>query len=143
MSTRTLRMRLLIAWVTLLTLACVSPISDPLGRKYALEETQRRYTELIRWGEFERAAGFVPSAHLPAFDTSIARFAAFRVTDYDVGRIDFDEDHTRADVTVTYHGYAERTLVERPVVEHQVWTRDGMSNHWLVEPSNSPPTRVQ
>ncbi|MCH2171106.1 hypothetical protein MK489_10015 [Myxococcota bacterium] len=142
MSKREIRLVCLIASLVMPLIACVSPISDPLGRKYALEETQRHYTELIRWGEYDRASDYVPPSHRDAFDDSIARLKGFRVTDYEVGRIDIDEDHTRADVTVTYHGYAETTLIERPVVEHQAWSREGMSNHWFVEPSRPSLTQI-
>ncbi|MGH0031874.1 MAG: hypothetical protein ACQGVC_18960 [Myxococcota bacterium] len=50
-------------WLALATAAwllagCVSP-TDPLGREDALEDAQQRYTDLIRWGELEKAALFV------------------------------------------------------------------------------------
>ena len=38
--------------------SCISP-TDPLGREEALEVAQKKYTELIRWGDVERAVTYV------------------------------------------------------------------------------------
>ncbi len=55
-----MRGRLALVVFTLLS-GCVSP-SDPLGRQDALEEAQQKYTELVRWGDVERAGKFVDPA---------------------------------------------------------------------------------
>ena len=66
--------------------------------------------------------------------TSLAMAPAFetiRITDFDIGRIDFQED--AATVTVTYHGYGLATFLEKRIRETQEWVRhDG--NVWWVRP---------
>ena len=40
-------------------LGCASSFVDPTGQRTSLENAQREYTKLIRWGEIRRAAGYV------------------------------------------------------------------------------------
>ena len=42
------------------SLGCAnSTMTDPYGKRTSLDESQRRYTELVRWGEIEMASVFV------------------------------------------------------------------------------------
>ncbi len=52
---------LLFTAAALISSGCFS-LTDPLGREDALEETQREYTKLMRWGEIERASVYVDPA---------------------------------------------------------------------------------
>ena len=106
--------------------------SDPLGRHDALELAQKRYTEAIRWGYLDRARGFVQPEHREAFEGLMPRLEEIRITDFEIGQIEGDENE--ASVTVTYRGYALAYQIERPFREHQQWTRvEGLSNQWHVE----------
>lgn len=112
--------------------ACVSP-TDPLGREEALEEAQRRYTELVRWGEAEQAGRYVDPELRDEFVRLARQLGDLRITDYEIGEIERQDDS--AVVTVTYEGYAVATLVERSARERQEWFRaPGLANVWLVRP---------
>lgn len=127
--------------------ACVSP-SDPLGREDALEETQNRYTDLIRWGELERAAHFVDPEYREAFLAFEEEFEELRITDTEIDGIDFTgdfdiehdnnaanpEDSETATIAVEYKGFVISQMIERGVRERQVWYRDSFRNHWRVRP---------
>jgi len=111
---------------------CISP-TDPMGRQDALENSQRDYTKLVRWGDMERAAEFVDPALREAFLSYTEEFAAIRITDFDIGPIHYEADGS-ARVSVTYHGYSVGTFLDRPIREDQEWYREGRGNAWWVRP---------
>ena len=111
---------------------CVSP-TDPLGRQDALEEAQKRYTELIRWGDVVRAGAYVDPELRADFLELATAMAGLRITDFEVGDIEFD--HDKASVMVIYRGYAVSEYVERSAREVQEWHRDGLKNNWQVRPA--------
>ena len=130
-------MRGRLAWVVWIAVAvlgssCFSP-TDPLGRQEALEEMQRKYTDLVRWGDLERAEKFVDPELRDNFKREAGGLAGLRITDHEIGEIEYGEDS--AIVTVTYKGYATATLVERTSRERQEWVRvAGLQNVWHVRP---------
>ena len=97
---------LLFTAAALISSGCFS-LTDPLGREDALEETQREYTKLMRWGEIERASVYVDPALRQEFLSYEDDFEAIHVTDFDIGNIRF-EDGNEAIVVVTYHAYSKR-----------------------------------
>ena len=115
----------------LLATGCTTLFTDPLGRRDALEEQQRSYTQLIRWGDVERAAEFVDPEMRADFVAYAPAFDAIRITDFDIGKIEYGEDE--ATVTVTYHAYGLSTFVEKRIRETQRWVRAG-GNSWQVRP---------
>jgi len=110
--------------------SCISP-TDPLGREEALEDAQKKYTELIRWGDVERAVTYVEEDQRDEFLELADSMEDLHITDFDIGEIDFTKD--KATVTVTYHGYSEAVYVEHSAREVQEWERkEGIENHWFV-----------
>ena len=110
--------------------ACVSP-NDLMDRKGSLEESQLRYTQLVRWGELEKASAYVDPELRDDFRSHAAAFETIRITDYEIGDIAYDDGLASATVEVTYRGYVLTALVERPIRETQRWYREGGSS-WLV-----------
>jgi len=100
-----------------------------------LEDSMRTYTKLVRWGELERASEFVDEAVRPEFVALRPHMERLRVTDFEMGPVDFAEDGG-ARVVVVYHAYDVHTLVERRIVEAQEWTAAGRSV-WKVRPDLS------
>ena len=127
--------RMVITGVSLLCFGCILA-GDPMGRKYSLENAQRRYTDAIRWGQFDKAEVFVVPEVLEEFHSYAAAFDQIRITDYEVGRIVLDEEKKNATVNVTYHGYRNGTFVEKPLQEVQKWIRIS-GNDWSVRPQMS------
>jgi hypothetical protein len=110
--------------------ACVSP-NDLMDRKGRLEETQLSYTQHVRWGELEKASAYVDPELRDDYRSHAAAFETIRITDYEIGNIEYDDGLASATVEVTYRGYALTALIERPIRETQRWYRDGGSS-WLV-----------
>lgn len=116
------------------TLGCAS--IDFTGKEYALEEAQRRYTELVRWGEIEGASAYVDPAIASEFLVTAERFQDIRITDLESGPLKFGEGANTATVDVVYHAYSIRMLVEQKFREHQVWYREvSAGNEWRVRPN--------
>ena len=104
-----------------------------MGRQNALEQAQRDYTQRIRWGELKRASHYVDPEMRDEFLAQREIFESLRVTDFEIGEIEFGESEDFAEVVVTYRAYSLATLIERPIKEKQEWHREpGLSNTWLV-----------
>jgi hypothetical protein len=110
---------------------------DPLKREYSLGESQKRYTELVRFGKFADASAFVDPVMTEEFVQSFPSHKNFAFTDYESGQIEFDDEGTRenATVRVEYSGYHSDSLVLMDFVENQHWYRDSVMNDWLVRSS--------
>ncbi len=128
------------AWIPLLVLplffstGCLNVLADPLGRRHALQESQRDYTKYIRWGDIEAASEFVDPELRDAFRGYGPAFEGLNITDFDISKISYGEGHASATVRVTYHGYSLKSLVEKQIRETQVWVRPGRGNTWWVRP---------
>jgi len=111
--------------------------SDPFDRGYSLEEAQRKYTSLVRWGEFKKASAFVQEDVRDVFLRDAPSPKQLRFTDYEVGQVEIDDDTGTSTVEVTYFAYQPASPLEISVVETQHWERDGIGNNWRVRPSFS------
>jgi hypothetical protein len=132
-------MRLTMTITFLLTLlmasGCASSFTDPSGKHRTFEIAQQRYTELVRWGELERASAYVAPDSREEFLKEASQMRGVRVTDFDSGTPEFLDDANTATVTVVYFTYSETTLVAKQIREEQEWYReDGIKNQWLVRP---------
>jgi hypothetical protein len=124
----------LLGFALLATLGCAS--LDFTGKRYALEEAQRRYTELVRWGEIEGASAYVDPAITADFLVTAKRFQDIRFTDFESGPLQFGEGSDTATVDVVYHAYSTRRLAEQKFHEHQEWYREASAGDgWRVRPN--------
>ena len=122
-----------LGFALLMTLGCANSIRK---KESALEDSQRKYTELVRWGEIESASAYVDPEISEAFIDAAAHFKDIRFTDFESGPLQFGEESETATVSVVYHAYSTRTLVEKRFVEHQQWYREVDSeNIWRVRPN--------
>jgi hypothetical protein len=125
-----------LGFALLTALGCANSIFENIRSKEdALEESQRKYTELVRWGEIESASAYVDPEISEAFIDAAAHFKDIRFTDFESGPLQFGEGSETATVSVIYHAYSTRTLVEKRFVEHQEWYRETDSEKtWRVRP---------
>jgi hypothetical protein len=128
--------RQLLGFALLATLGCAGSAFDFSDKEYALEGAQRRYTELVRWGEIERASAYVDPALTADFLVTAERFQNIRFTDFENGRLQYGEGSNTATVDVVYHAYSTRTLIDKKFREHQEWYREASAdNGWRVRPN--------
>lgn len=107
--------------------------SDPFDRKLSFDESQHRYTVLVRWAEFQKAKAFVLEDHREQFMTDIESFKDARFTDFEAEDADLDEEKRTATVRVTYTAYLPSSPYEVEIVEIQEWSREGMGNAWQLK----------
>jgi len=132
-----LRLATALGFALLTTLGCAGSIFGlDSAKEIALEESQRKYTELMRWGEIEGASAYVDPASIAAFLDTAELFHDIRFTDFETGPLQFGDDSETATVNVVYHAYSTRTLVEKSFREHQQWYREANAgNSWRVRPN--------
>jgi hypothetical protein len=112
----------------------VDAVTDPMGRKAALNRNQRDYTKYVRWGDIEGAARFVHPEARDAFLSLAGDFEGIRVTDFEVGEITYSDGESAAKVRVTYTAYSMSSMIEKEIREVQEWERVGAGNQWFVRP---------
>ena len=107
---------------------------DPLEREYSLQEMQKRYTDLVRFGHFQGASRYVARAEQKSYLAGLPAPESIRFTDYRAEPVHVNEDLNLAVLEVTYTAYSPWTLVQFNVFERQEWRRpDGMANAWIVK----------
>ena len=108
----------------------------PLEHEYSLELIQKRYSDLVRFGNYKAASRYVDRAERNAFLSGMPKEGSVRFLDYESQPLEMNPDLTYALVEVTYVAYSPWTLVQFPVTERQEWTRpDGFRNDWSVKSS--------
>ena len=108
---------------------CMFDPTDPLGRRNALHWSQKRYSQLIRWGQIEQASKYVDPEQREEFLEVARGFVDIHFTDYEIREIDVDGRD--ATVRVTYSGYLNSLPVEKQFDEIQHWHREG-GTRWIV-----------
>lgn len=105
---------------------------DPFDRGLSFNESQHRYTVLIRWAEFQKAKAFVAEEDREKFLAAMRPFKKARFTDFESEDVDLDDEKESATVSVTYTLYLPSSPYELQIVEVQKWTREGVGNRWHV-----------
>jgi hypothetical protein len=118
---------------------CVFPLlfeigKDPMGHRAALQRAQREYTNAIRWGDIDAAVTLVHPELQESFLDQEEAFEGIRVTDFDVGKVHYDDEETHATVRVTYRAYSMRSMLDKEIKETQQWERLGKANRWVLRP---------
>ena len=116
--------------------ACVSP-SDPWERARGARSRPSGNTPRGCAGATSRSPRSTSTRRCASEFLALAdAFETVRITDYDIGEVDLDEETlAQAEVDVTYRGYVLPQYLEKRVREHQVWYRDEESgNEWRVRP---------
>jgi len=128
-----LAVRSLLCVALLATPGCVGSLFGSKANEETLEDAQRKYTELVRWGEIEEASAFVDPAISADFLVTAERFQGIRFTDFKSGPLQFAEGSDTATVNVIYRAYSTSTLVEKKISEHQEWYREeSADDDWRV-----------
>ncbi|MEE8581559.1 MAG: hypothetical protein V3T33_08215 [Myxococcota bacterium] len=109
--------------------------SDPLNRNYTLQKSQQRYTELVRWSEFQKASAFVDPKLRDPYLQQAPSLRELRFTDYESGSVVIDDETGTSTVEVTYLAYSPWSPIETEIIETQEWYRSNISNNWRVRSS--------
>jgi len=107
-------------------------LKDPFLREVSLSEVHLRYTSLVRWSAFHKAAKYVDPDARDDFLAALPPLEVFRFSDYESEPVSIDEETGEATIVVTYKGYSVRSPFEVTVTETQQWKRHSIGNSWLV-----------
>ena len=121
--------RIRIAWLfaALLVIpslaSCASARKQALRTKDSLEQSARSYNEALRWGQFEKAVGFVAPEDRERWLASVQNVDKdIRYTEVRIGHIDIPADRTEdATVTITRTFFRTNDLSERSETLMQRW----------------------
>jgi type IV pilus biogenesis protein CpaD/CtpE len=103
---------------------------DPWAHRRNLEDAQRTYTRMVRWGDFLKASVWVDPDLVDRYMEDAQKLGDVRFTDYEIGVLDVEGD--TASVRVQYQAYHAATLLEGTLHETQDWYfEDGK---WRVRP---------
>ena len=94
-------------------------------------ESQKRYTSLMRFTDFDRARNFVAADARQAFRDRTIALRDIHFTDYAIQQI--DNTKTSATVLVEYTGYRSSSPVVISFSEEQHW--ELAENAWTVRPT--------
>ena len=111
----------------LLLSACASIVDQ--GTMF--HETQRRYTRLMRFTDFDKARAFVAPDAREAFRQRTLALRDIRFSDYEIE--DVQSGPTTATVTVEYTGYRKSSPIVVTFSEQQQW--ELANNEWTVRPT--------
>jgi len=120
-----------LALLPLLASACAGGLSRG-DAQFVFHESQRQYTQDIRWAQFDRAGHFLAPTALDAFQEQTAAFSEVRFTDYQIRTVEMGEDGHSATVQVTYYAYLRTSPVTLAIDETQEWKKDDGSRAWHV-----------
>lgn len=121
--------------VALCFAGCATPTRwSHLGMEREIQDAAKRYTQLIRWQEFERASLYVEPEQREHFLSETRALGDIRFTDYEVVSEEFDTEGDQGVIRVTYRAYRPSSMVEIRLNERQEWRRAEDTGHWRVLP---------
>lgn len=88
------------------------------------------YGLAIQWSDYDAAANFLET-HPPPED--LARLKTFKVTAYEIRKVKFLDDMSRADQTVAIRYYKLDELIEQTIVDQQTWVYDPQEKIWYLQ----------
>lgn len=115
-----------------LFLASCATMPDWSGHGDEFETAQLEYAQMVRWGNFDKAAGWVERESAEAFLKGAADAADLRFTDYEVVRKNMDATDWTAQVTVRYEVHRANELISTTFLEKQTWKYNETARHWEV-----------
>ena len=114
-----------LCWVWAIA-ACAGP-----GKAEPLANTVRAYNDAVRWQRFQVAAAHVPASRQDHFlDQRDRIHDDLRINDYEVIRVRYDQNGSRARVHVKFVWHRDSEGIVRDTHAVQTWHRQG--KHWLL-----------
>lgn len=107
-----------------LATGCAS-VSDKM---VVFQDTQRRYTQLVRFTDYEKAGRYVVPEDRRAYRERTGALGDLRFSDYDIEDVQADGDSATA--RVQYVGYRSSSPIVVTYVEEQEWRFE--SGTWQV-----------
>ncbi len=116
----------------LLALFCVTACATSGQRESDFTDSQLKYTQMVRWSDFDRAEEFVDPEKREDFIEVTDKLGGIRFIDYRIHELEFDADKNEAQATVIYSAYKASAPTAVAVEEEQNWRLDDLTKTWVV-----------
>ena len=108
---------------------------DLLGTGTAFDETQERFSRLVRWGHWEMAVPLVAEDQRDHFVEVMRKLDDVKFTDWEIITIDVATGFDTARAEILLEGYRESNLMRAEAVMVQEWERiPSIESEWVVRP---------
>lgn len=121
--------KLVVIWCIFLLAGCAH--FKEISRVDSLERISVLYEKTLRWGSYEEAVLFMEGGPEQQI-TNIEELKEFKVTSYELLSRDISPDMFNAQQTVEIKYYHNQYLIERTLVDRQVWKYNSESKTWLL-----------
>ena len=112
---------------------------DILGTGTAFDETQERFSRLVRWGHWEMASAIVAEDQREHFIEVMETLGDVKFTDWEIINVEVATGFDTARAEILLEGYRESTLMTAQAVMVQEWQRiQGIESEWVVRPDLEP-----
>ena len=112
------------------TAACMN-LHDPMNHGDVFREQQRQFSQYIRWGNFQGAAGFVVPEQRAEFVALAPELTDVRFTEYEILSLEIEDGMSKATADVLYTGYRLSSPISRSMLVRQTWEPAGFDT-WHV-----------
>lgn len=108
---------------------------DVLGTGTAFDESQLRFSRLVRWGHWEMASAMVAEDQREHFIEVMRGLGDVKFTDWEVTLLDVAKGFDTARVEIRLEGYRQSSLMHSEAVMVQEWERiPSIESQWVVRP---------
>ncbi len=97
------------------------------------EDVSSAYEQAIRWGNYEVAEGFTKVEEADQKGSNLDKFKKIRVTSYELLNTSTSEDKLRVRQSVKINYYDTDHLIERSIIDKQVWGYDETEESWYLQ----------
>jgi len=134
------------AWRLLALLALAALAGCPSS--YSVDKTRgeafKQYETIIRWSQWDAAAGFIAPEYLaenPISQLEMDRLRLFKVTNYTVRSVNILADGLTAQQVVEIRMFSTTQAVERSIIDQQDWRYVPEIKRWLLFSGLPDPTQ--
>lgn len=124
--------RILLRVVAIVLVLVLSGCETLAAQRSPRDAMLYEYVSAVRWGDFDRAIGFVSPGYLDAHPVDsiyMERYKQFNVTGYDV-RTSHEPTVGEFVQTVEIRMVNKHTQAEKMLVDHQTWAWDDEAGRW-------------
>ena len=141
---KTHTMKIILRSLLIITTAALLAGRPQTKEQKGLSETLQQYETIIRWAQWDAAAGFISPEYLeenPITRLEMDRLRLFRVTAYIVRSSTPGADGKEVLQTVEIRMFNNQQLRERTTLDNQHWKYDEQSERWLLHSGLPDPTK--
>ena len=115
----------------LLLIGCVTFMESKQTELFAL--SSNAYEQALLRGKYEAARGFIREELSEMAERSLNTFKKIKVTSYEPLSIKGEKDTSLVNQTVDIRYYFIDSLIERSVIDHQIWKYYAEEKTWYLE----------